>query len=139
VEAINRDNTASWTYTTATFRAKNNNINNSTSFIVGWADCFFEALAHQMTNCAATSTIGNVGFGVDSTTVADALCSQTGSQPPAGASQLITCLLRKAAPLGFHYVCPLERAIASSTVTWHGDNPVSSIDRKSVWAFSLEM
>lgn len=126
----NFDNTNSWTYTIATFRLKNESASaelNKIKFIIGWQEHGIDVI-----NCANRNTSGAtdtmVGIGLNSTSAL--ATGAVGSQQAASAGSTLAHVstYRVMAPLGFNYVAPLERATASGTVTWYGDNGASVLN-----------
>ncbi|HEX7796064.1 MAG TPA: hypothetical protein VF456_17000 [Vicinamibacterales bacterium] len=120
---INFDNTDTWTYTTDTFRVRNNNNNNKIQFVIGWQGDGIDATNLAYASNTTVQVYFVAGVGVNSTTAA-ATGSATGSARSIGSGQLMSLVGKYAgmAPLGFGYVAPLERAQASGTCTFYGDN-----------------
>ena len=111
VSALCRDNTASWSYTSATWRARNNNNSNRVSFVDGLQQSAVTAEAGS----AMTTSSGNgaaVGVALDSTS----------ATPQGSVQNFVNAATRGAdsfAPsLGFHYVQALEQG--ATGVTFYG-------------------
>ncbi|MGH8742879.1 MAG: hypothetical protein ACREUY_01220, partial [Burkholderiales bacterium] len=66
VAAMNLDSTDSWTYDTATFRAKNNNANNAITFVIGLAEDSLSACNNTMwITTGPGTTAGSISIGLD--------------------------------------------------------------------------
>lgn len=113
--AICRDNTTSWTYATASWRASDNSSSNRISFVDGLAQ---SPIVAQFTQVNTTSTSANnvaIGTNLDSTT----------STPKAVGAQGSTAVISVTAKepylpvLGFHYVSAVEYTTAA-TSTYYG-------------------
>ena len=112
------DNTASWTYTTATVRAANGTNAMRVSYVQGLQEDFLETtytvtatnstgpVAQNAGVCSDTTSsfAGRVGYVVGTT--ATAYVPLTGSYAAQG--------------LGFHYTQACEYSVASGTSTWYG-------------------
>lgn len=114
-----RDSTDSWNYTTATWRAANNNNNNRVTLVRGLNEDMVYAEAQ-----AFASNTGGVGtataIGLDSTSVISGLPGFYRD------STALTHVTRGNyagfVGLGLHYLQWLEYSEASGTTTWQGDN-----------------
>lgn len=110
IVAMNTDNNNSWSYSTASYRARDNNANNKISFLDGLQQSFITATTQILGN-GANSVIG---IDLDSTTATPQATGQTN-----GVSQ-ITVSDRWGPQLGLHYVCPVENAKGGTSVTFYG-------------------
>lgn len=120
---VNWDTTDSWNYTTATWRIKNNNANNKISFVIGWQGDAIEAVNSQIGGNTTTNVFQGASIGLDSVTAFAVTCGVGMGRSSSVAAQFsMVSNYRAMAPLGFHYVAPLEQSTASGTSTWYGDN-----------------
>jgi len=114
--------TASWTYTTATWRQANAAAANQVEVVVGVAETLLD-LTVMATNQSATSVTTNIAVGEDSTTaptgafLGGAARNGDDSQPLV---QTLTGHLTKYPPIGRHYYAWLEASTALGTTTWYG-------------------
>lgn len=116
VSAMVRDSGDSWTYTTATWRAKNNSANNRISFVVGESGAFVDARSSEMGYNAAVVT-RQCGISLDSTTAPGGL---RGSYNAADTGPMLASASFVVAA-GFHYVQECEFSMATGTTYWYGD------------------
>lgn len=124
--AVSRtETTASWTYTTATFRQARASTSNQVAYVAGLAeDAVAVSLDVSMEN-SGTAAVVLSGIGVDSTSAAS---GSTGRVP------LLTALTIQmshseyvgAAQLGYHYLAWLEYSTASGTTTWYGSSAANA-------------
>lgn len=108
--------TASWTYTTATWRAVNGGTTVGTSrveIIIGWAEVEVEAKAYGLSSNA--STLAASGVGIDSTSANSALAQ---GQTAGGTISLQLALYSGYPAVGYHFVQWLEISAATGTTTW---------------------
>jgi len=122
----NFDDTNSWQYTTATYRIKNGNNANKISFVVGLREDGIRAVNNQVNNNNTVLVTRIVQIALDSTTTATAGSSTSANNDPVtnGAGLILnyTAQFLDRAPLGFHYLAPLEFSAATGTTNWYGDN-----------------
>lgn len=118
-DALNRDSTDSWVYTSATFRKANNNANNAINYIAClpnsrvWGR--YSALCSNTQQAAA-----RVGIGFDSDTPDIPItntCPNTGS-----VISIIALDAKRISGVGLHDIRALEAAQTAGTLTWYGDN-----------------
>jgi hypothetical protein len=121
VSSVNFDTTASWVYSTATWREKNASASNQTSFICGIAEDAFRATNTTVFSGNAAGTNGECNIGLDSTTV-PATHSQggIGISVTSALDVVPQSSLDSMPSIGFHFVAALERAGGIGTLTWHG-------------------
>lgn len=114
------DATATWTYTTATYRQANNSTANQIEFVVGVAeDSVDVSVISSCANSAGTTLA--LGIGIDSTTVNSAIVRTSNNST----NTIMTVTAQGiASPLaaGRHYLAWLEWSTASGTTTWYGTN-----------------
>jgi hypothetical protein len=107
VSSINDDSVDNYEYHTGGWRAKNNNVHNETSFIVGLSEDFFHAI-----NIAACIPTGggsaSVGWGYDATLVLDSHCATGDAASGSNGLSNFQAVLDKMPDIGFHFVCPIE-------------------------------
>ncbi len=124
VSSLCVDSTDTWTYTTATVRAKNNSNANRISVLRG--------LDQDAVECQNAVLVGNFdssakmmsGIGIDSTSAVGANVL-AGFAPPntgVGNSGSAIALYNGLPGVGFHFYQALEWSAAVSTTTWGGDN-----------------
>lgn len=126
ITSINRDSTTTWTYTTATWRAKNGNQNNSIDFVCGIAEDMYEAVNSMNfdTSAGAGSAIG-IGFDSTSAPVDEVTIAGRGVQWGGVGSAKFeghACINKDFVQIGLHFLQPLEIAVASGTGTWFGSS-----------------
>jgi hypothetical protein len=116
VRAMERDSAASWTYSSATWRAGNNSSSNRISFVDGLQESFiFAYLECQGAPTGAGS--GVFGINLDSTTATPTVIGNqnvNGSGPSSPAGEIFL------PQLGFHYLQDMEAATAGITTTYPG-------------------
>lgn len=131
--AVCRDNTASWTYGTATWRASNASNSNRISFIDGLAQSFSDAKFTQgFTNTSGAGT--QIGINFNSTSADPSSCCQH-SLTTLGS---LTAIARYAPALGFNYITQMEAKSGGGTGTFTGTSatPTRQFNALTV---SLEM
>ncbi len=114
--------TATWTYTTATWREANGSTTNQIEWVTGDIGTYVEAnVMSRSSNSTATIQRGT-GIGVDSTSAISATGALTARQG-AGAAIIQTdfASYRGTPGLGYHFLAWLEFSVATGTVTWQGD------------------
>jgi hypothetical protein len=113
--------TATWTYTTLTFRQANTAAGNQVDCVVGVADVLLDV---RVTASAQNTTTGVnvfVAIGEDSTTT-----PATGLQAPFTQTALangplpVSAQLVKYPAIGRHFYAWLEASAATGTTTWYG-------------------
>lgn len=109
-----RDATASWNYTTATWRQANGSTANQLNFVVGLAeDAITAKLAVGVTSTVASAAY--IAIGLD-TVVAPT--EVQGGGPIAGTSVIYNADLAVLPTAGKHYLAWLEYSLALGTTTW---------------------
>jgi hypothetical protein len=119
------DPTASWTYTTLTIRAANNNTTygqGRVGIMTGVAEDAAVVTGTAVSN-NGTAGIGRYsGLGINSTTVIQniqALNTSTAIGPALGYYNAVL-------PVGVNYLQSLEASVATGTTTWYGASGISS-------------
>jgi hypothetical protein len=115
-----QETTATWTYTTATYRQANANAANQLDFVIGVQENIVKA---EVSASASSSIVGpqvSIGIGIDSTTVNSAdtfpLTALNG-----GTGTLLSAKWEGFAGIGRHLLQWLEISQASGTTTWNGN------------------
>lgn len=117
--------TASWTYTTPTFRQANAAAGNQLDCVIGVAEDPVQAEVHIVASANAGRQCA-VGIGVDSTTVNSAQIFG-GGVDGTGLNCTITCSYRGYPAAGRHTLPWLERSETGGTTTWLGTTANGSI------------
>lgn len=116
--SINRDSTATWTYSIATTRAKNGNANNGTSLVLGLSEDLVEAL-HTMNSDNSAGNGNYIAIGLDSTSATVAGSHAQWGAITSGKFEGHTAVYSAYPGLGFHTIYPLEGVgNATGTTTW---------------------
>lgn len=113
------ESTASWTYSTATFRQANGDSSAQLEVLAGQAEGGIVVTnSAQMTN-GTSGGGGTAGIGVDSTTMNS---GSTDQQYPGGSSHYLTSnvFYSGALQLGWNYFAKLEAGNGTATNTWYG-------------------
>lgn len=116
-----RDNTASWNYSTATWRQANAAAGNMNEFFQGLQEDHVDAKLQATHSGSASSAEGSSAMGLDSITVPD-IWSTIGINTMAAASGLkeLPSRLTRTVPIGYHYVSWMERGNGTTTGTYYG-------------------
>jgi hypothetical protein len=114
--------TASWNYTTATWRQANAAAANQLDFVTGIAGVEVEA---NLTVSSIQSGVNarSVGIGLDSTTAPSADSAISFSQ--INNRQTHFCVYRGTPGIGRHTLVWLEQSAAAGTTTWTGDSTIA--------------
>lgn len=145
IELRNFDNTDSWTYTTATDRIKNNSYNNRIQFFQGLATRPISAV-NAISNNNNTTLVGRHPTVALRSTTNPIVTGNPGNFSSAnndpvtsGAGVVITLEARwNGYPgIGFGYLAPTERSVASGTTNWYGDNGATIAAHFSLFTASL--
>lgn len=113
------ETTASWTYTTNTFRQANGSSSNQVECVLGVSE---DAVNVNVTSsCVNSSTVSvMVGIGVDSTTINSAV-SNGGITINASHACAQSAVYDGIVSAGRHYFAWLEASEAGGTTTWYGN------------------
>lgn len=115
------ESTASWTYTTATWRAANNSAANRLNFVIGVdEDCVSASIMAVAGNSGAAVNLG-VAIGLDSTSTYRKTLAVTPIAVAANA-EIRTAAISIQPGVGKHYLSWLEYSAASGTTTWSGSS-----------------
>ncbi len=117
--AVSRDNTANWTYTSATWRAADNNVLNRISYLDGLQQLF--AIGTATTTATTANNAGGPAIGVsfDSTTIAP--LTGAAAYPTNSTYASLTSRSKSTPLLGFHYAQAVEACAGTSeTITFFG-------------------
>lgn len=116
-----QDTTGTWNYTTATWRAVNNNTTlgvGRVDMIIGIAEDILEAFSMGFAD-NSSPTAGAVGVGLDSTSANSA--SMWGSGIIGTSTFAVTCQYIAMPAVGYHYLQRLEYSAATGTTRWTGN------------------
>ena len=120
------ETTDSWNYTTDTFRQANANTSNQLEYVCGNAAAYVEATVQGSALNSTNNSTATVGVGIDSTTVNSALSFGTQTTGSATTHNTVVAFYKGYPGLGRHFIAWLERATTGGTMTWYGDNGLSS-------------
>lgn len=112
---ISHDNTASWTYSTTTWRSANNSASNRISWVDGLAQSGLVATLNQALGTSSNGVEAIIGTGLDTTSTTPL---ETGGTAGAIVS-VATVAARPLPTLGFHFLQAMEYGTAS-TCTFYG-------------------
>jgi len=128
------DNTASWSYTSLTFRQKNASPGNQVSFVAGLNEDAVQVIASQCVQADGTGVTGIIGISIDSTTTTYG-SAQEGTAFTNGISGVV-CVF-SGTLFGFHFFAPIERITGAGTATFYGSGRFSL--NQNSFAFQLRM
>jgi hypothetical protein len=114
-----QDGTASWTYTSAAWRAADNSTTTRTSYVCGLAEDYFSSLYEMWTLLSSGTAF--VGIGYDSTTSVSGIGG--GIQTTVAVS--INAIF-KTTSLGFHYMQAIEYCYTGSVTYFSTFSPLQS-------------
>jgi hypothetical protein len=116
------DTTASWTYTTDTWRQARASTANQVEVVCGTADVLVELQLANRANNSGTTAAMMSAIGLDSTSApaAASSISRAGSFVANATNQLFA-VFRGLPGLGYHFLTWLERSAAVDTTTWSGE------------------
>lgn len=115
------ETTASWTYSTASWRQANASTSNQVNFVIGVAE---DSVSLTVQAAVESSTAGDncsIGIGVDSTSATTA--TQIGGHvqiQTGGRRHDMTCSASVTPAAGRHYAAWLEYGAGANTQTWYG-------------------
>lgn len=130
------ETTASWTYTTATWRQANNSTSNQLDFVLGVAEIGVDAVVHATAqNTTNASVQMSVGVGLsDTTTPATGSLRGTSESYVAGQWVQMTARCTTFPPEGRSRLTWLEWSEASGTTSWAGaSDPAQSGISAVIW------
>lgn len=121
------ETTNSWNYTTATWRQANGAAANQFGIVVGVAEGPIRITLLVGFSHSAGGVRAIVAIGEDSTSATPSVTKGSwGSIAPSGTLyQQIMATFMTIPAVGYHFYAWLERAQASGTMTWYGDNNLS--------------
>jgi hypothetical protein len=125
------DTTGSWTYTSQVWRILNNNAGNIVPFLAH-PDYPIHADVYIASQNSSSSGARKVGIGLDSTSAICTGCTELPVQPAGNAYAATIAHASPAASEGYHYLAPLEWALATGTCTWSGGE--SNYMEVALWA-----
>lgn len=129
-----RDDTNSWTYTTATFRAANNNSVDGVgrfSYVIGVEEDPVDVQVFSLTNNTSVNIDTVPGIGIDSTNTqsAELVYGRAASSTSLGAPGFGHAFYRGFPGRGYHFIQRLEYSAATGTTTWFGDGGAPTLIR----------
>lgn len=116
-----RDNTDTWTYTTATWRSMNNNSANRITVVCGLNEDAISVVATTAGYSTAAIQYSN-GIGLDSTSAFSGLPGIQNHAAGANVPRPLVANYRGLVGLGSHFLQAIEYSVASGITTWLGDN-----------------
>lgn len=117
------DATATWAYSTATYRAANGSSSNSLTIFSGLAEEFYNLSAFASASLAASGTTPGiaVGIGYNSTTAASGFTGLSGfAHASATVNGSATAIYHAPPAIGINVITALEKGTGSSTSTFNG-------------------
>lgn len=125
---LRQETTASWTYTTATWRQANAAAANQIEFVCGVAE---DAIVVDVSSFASNSSAGGTacGIGIDSTSANSA--QRCGMNAGPTNNPVMATANYKGAQLGRHYAVWLEVSQAIGTSTWYGQITIAGVPTQS--------
>lgn len=109
-----KDTSASYNYSTSTFRQVNAAAGNKVGFMIGTV-AHIDAVAQSYMSSSVACNVG-VGVGIDNTSTTSAQVSGTGASASAGLSLFAHC--RGVIGVGYHDIIWLEMGFGSGTQSW---------------------
>ena len=120
-----------WTYTLQVWRQWNNNGNTYVGFLAH-PDYKVHADAYIATQNSSSYGARKAGIGLDSTSAICTGCTELAVQPGGNAYAATPAHASPAVVEGYHYLTPLEWALATGTCTWTGG--ASNYMEVTLWA-----
>ena len=118
---LRNDATASWNYSTASFRQANNSASNQVAYLVGLVGSALDVTAMGIVvNSTSTFRVIYTGIGVDSTTVNSGTVQEFSRCDSSTIAGVPKSFYTGHAQLGYHYLAWLEKVAGSDTQTWIG-------------------
>lgn len=116
------DTTASWTYTTATYRQADGSTGNQISVVQGVSGSIAEVSALGLVASSTTGVVQSCGVGIDSTSTNSAQIVSSVVSQVAGSADVnpTQCRLKTNLSPGLHNLTWLEISAATGTSTWYG-------------------
>lgn len=112
--------TATWTYTTATWRQANANTANQLDFVIGVSEDSVDVAVVGRANNTNTGVIIAVQIGVDNTTTpSTSAISYASTTALANADCGMAAFYKSLPGIGRHYLAWLEFSVATGTTTWN--------------------
>jgi hypothetical protein len=118
---LRNDATASWSYSTASFRQANNSTSNQVEYLAGLTGSALDATVMGIVvNSSTTYRVIYVGIGLDSTTVNSATVQEFSRANDTEVAGVPKTFYTGYAQLGYHYLAWLEKGAGADTQTWIG-------------------
>jgi len=114
------DSTDSWTYTTNTWRQKNNSTSNKFDFVngIGRESITIEAVAISANSTSGVQRQNGIGYDVTNNASTSSIKGSTNETTPYAG---IPASYKGMPAAGYHYFAEVEKSAASGTTTWYGD------------------
>lgn len=124
---VRRESTATWTYSTASWRQANNSTSNQLNFVQGVAEDEVKFSVIESVESTVTGDNLYIGIGIDSTSSPSSSLIGGTVQIQAGSRRHgLQCALNTLPAAGRHYAAWLEYGTGANTQTWYGTSgPVS--------------
>jgi hypothetical protein len=113
--------TASWQYSTATWRQARATATNQVEVVIGVDEDPITVEVQAAFENTAANVSASVGLGLDKTNGNDATVTQSNETDGAGYIENLHAKYRGAPGIGYHYVAWVEWSQASPTTTFYGD------------------
>ena len=113
------DSTATWNYTTATWRQANGSSSNQLDFVIGISEDFVEAMALVHTSNPTGNAEARIGIALDATNTNDGTLTHPMNVVSSAAAQP-KCFYKAYVAIGRHYLAWTEYSQATGTMTWYG-------------------
>ncbi|UBF29871.1 hypothetical protein K9N68_37305 (plasmid) [Kovacikia minuta CCNUW1] len=126
------ESTSTWNYNSTTIRQANASSSNQIELLVGVNELILDIDVHAGIS-TATTTIGRIGIGEDSTTAYHADCS-VGAGTTNEFAQVLSTLKTYPSSIGFHTYSWLEQCSSATSLTFFGNsNPLKGGIRARWW------
>jgi hypothetical protein len=127
-DMIRNDPTASWTYTTATWRQSNANVANQLNFFIGVSECIVNGIANGSASNSSAASIGtavalNSTTSISTTNLLGSTQMASNTQATAASS-----FYKGYPPIGNNYLAWLEISSATGSTTFYGTTSVNSVN-----------
>jgi hypothetical protein len=120
-QLLRNDATASWNYSTATFRQANASTANQVEYLAGLTGSALDAtVMGVVVNSTSTYRVIYVGIGLDSTSVNSATAQEFSRANDTQVAGVPKTFYTGYAQLGYHYLAWLEKGAGTDTQTWVG-------------------
>jgi hypothetical protein len=132
VSSVSRDNTDSWTYTGAVWRAANNSVSNRVTFVQGLSIDSINAVHSALAGNAANNELAIAGVGLDSTSLLSGYAGHVRTQSTPVLPMSVVGSYNGFAGVGLHFVQAIERTSGGGTGSWFGDNGAAGVSQATL-------